>query len=84
MTEKGDISHYTAEFVKGDLVVFTGYLSSPDIVYEETYDDRHMFGIVLSDNASHYGNTIYRVYWLKHDRVVETVSAHMRLAYIRK
>ena len=74
----GDIE----EFVIGDLVQFTGYMSAPDIVYAEQFDDRVQYGIVIANTSGHYSNSVYKVYWFSERRIVETVAAHMRLVYV--
>jgi len=72
------------EYVPGDLVIFTGYLYTPDYVYLEQFEANHPnVGIVLgSCSPSYYENVLYRVYWLKTGRVTEVGATHLRLAYI--
>ncbi len=71
-----------AEYVVGDLVVFTGRLFSPDFMYIEQFTGKKEYGIVVGPARGAYANTMYRVYWFNHGRVVDTVPGHMRLAYV--
>ena len=73
------------EYVAGDLVIFTGYLYTPDYMYapEHTRAEKNL-GIVLGTSGGHYKHVLYRVYWLHTNRVTEVVGAHLRLAYIRE
>ncbi len=78
-----DIEEYDdTSFVEGDLVVFTGRMHSPDFVYVEQFDDRPEYGVVIGRAGGPYSNVLYRVYWFNHERVIETVGGHMRLAYV--
>ena len=72
-------------FVVGDLVIFTGYLYTPDYVYVDQYDARApTTGIVIGNASGHYEQTLYRVYWLRDGRTTEVVGGHLQLAYTRK
>ncbi len=73
------------DYMPGDLVVFTGYLYSPDYTYTaaETRAEKNL-GIVLGSAGGHYKNVLYRVYWLHNSRETEVVGAHLRLAYTRE
>ncbi len=70
------------EYVVGDLVRFTGYLFSPDFVYDTGFEEE--LGIVVGvDMISYAPGVIYRIYWLKTGRVTETAAGHIKLAYVR-
>ena len=73
-------------FMVGDLVAFTGYLYTPDYVYEqEQLRGKLKLGIVLGTaNSGYYENLLYRVHWLNTGRVSEVVGAHLHLVYLRK
>lgn len=71
-------------FVKGDLVIFTGYLYTPDYVYIDQYEPARSMGIVIGPASDYYDGAIYRVYWFRTKRITETIGGHMRLAYIQK
>lgn len=73
------------DYVAGDLVIFTGYLYSPDYVYapEDTRAEKNL-GIVLGTVGGHYKNILYRVYWLQAGKETEVVGSHLRLAYVRE
>ena len=75
----------TDYFVAGDLVIFTGYMYTPDYVYVEQYNrDKHTLGVGLSTVDNFYEHVLYRVYWFDTARVTEVVAGHMRLAYEKK
>jgi len=78
--------HYSLSYVKGDLVVFTGYLYTPDYIYIDQYDRNQLqVGIVLGTSQDgHYENVLYRVHWLRTNRISEVVAGHLRLAYTQK
>ena len=64
------------DFVKGDLVYFTGYQTdNPPLA--------HKIGIVMKEGMGAKPYTMYEVMWL-HTGVVISVSAtHLTLAYTR-
>ena len=72
------------EYSIGDLVIFTGYLYTPDYIYMDQYDNVHTIGIMLGINLTHYKNVLYRVYWLKTGRIAEVVGTHLKLVYMLK
>ena len=72
------------EYSIGDLVIFTGYLYTPDYIHMDRYDNVRTIGIVLGINLSHYKNVLYRVYWLKTGRIAEVVGTHLKLVYMLK
>jgi len=69
------------EYVLGDLVRFTGYLFSPDFVYDADFGDE--LGIVVGLHMGYSPAVLYRIYWLKTGRITETVAGHIKLAYVR-
>jgi|15BtaG_2_1085339.scaffolds.fasta_scaffold15243_3 hypothetical protein len=71
-------------FVRGDLVIFTGYLYTPDYVYIDQYEPARNMGIVIGPSSDYYDGALYRVYWFRTKRITETTAGHMRLAYIQK
>jgi|TARA_R100001594_G_scaffold149233_1_gene206441 hypothetical protein len=73
-------------FVTGDLVMFTGYLYTPDYVYADQFArDRAQLGVVLGAvTHGQFEDMLYRVHWLRTNRISEVVGAHLRLAYVRK
>lgn len=77
-------------FMAGDLVAFTGYLYTPDYVYEqEQLRGKLKLGIVLGTvlgtvHSGYYENLLYRVHWLNTGRVSEVVGAHLHLVYLQK
>ena len=73
-------------YAPGDLVIFTGYLYTPDYIYADQYDrNKIQIGVVLGTSRGvHYENVLYRIYWFKTNRISEVISAHIRLAYVRK
>jgi hypothetical protein len=73
-------------FVAGDLVTFTGYLYTPDYVYnEEQAQGKMQLGIVLGIvGGGYYENRLYRVHWLKSGRISEVVGDHLHLVYLQK
>ena len=75
-----------AEFVKGDLVMFTGYDYTPDYVYiEDRSPGSGDLGIVISNSRNgYYSDVLYRVYWLTTGHITTVVNDHLRLAYVRK
>jgi hypothetical protein len=73
------------QYIVGDLVIFIGYLYTPDYVYIEQYDASPLVGIVLGGGL--YGqcdNKLYRVHWFRTGRQSEVAASHLRLAYITK
>ena len=73
------------DYVPGDLVVFTGYLYTPDYIYAEQHDRAlRTIGIVLGRSTGVYEGVLYRVYWLREQRESEVVGDHLRLAYVKK
>ena len=73
------------DYIVGDLVIFTGYLYTPDYVYADQYDYKHPnLGIVVGKVRGHYEDVLYRVHWLKEQRVTEVVGGHIKLAYQQK
>jgi|ETNvirenome_6_85_1030632.scaffolds.fasta_scaffold26082_2 hypothetical protein len=73
------------DYMVGDLVIFTGYLYTPDYVYADQYDYKHPnLGIVVGRVRGYYENILYRVHWLREHRITEVVGGHIRLAYQRK
>ena len=74
------------EFVRGDLVIFTGYDYTPDYVYVEDRSPRSgELGIVVSNSRNgYYSDVLYRVYWLGTGHITTVVSDHLRLAYVGK
>jgi len=72
------------EYTAGDLVIFTGYLYTPDYIYINQYEHARTIGIVLGHSSGYYENGLYRVYWLRTGRVTEVVGGHLKLAYMLK
>tara|TARA_Y100000593_G_C4309820_1_gene337807 strand:- start:1257 stop:1520 length:264 start_codon:yes stop_codon:yes gene_type:complete len=74
------------DYVIGDLVVYTGYLLSPDYLYVEQYDYTSLkVGIVLEAfSDEYYNDKLYRVYWLGIGKTTTTISSHLKLAYVAK
>ncbi len=77
------IDDYDEEYyLTGDLVIFTGYMYSPDYVYVEQHiPQKRSIGIVMGSVGGYYQDVLYRVYWLKTRRITEVVSGHLRLLY---
>lgn len=75
-----------SEFISGDLVVFTGYIYTPDFVYIEDNSPREQeLGIVIGNSRSgYYSDVLYRVYWLTSGHITTVVQEHLRLAYVAK
>ena len=77
-----------ADYVVGDLVIYTGHILSHDYLYgaHSSIDYRKLkAGIVLEAiNDEYYNNTLYRVYWLGIGKVTTTISSHLKLAYVAK
>ena len=73
------------QYIVGDLVIFIGYLYTPDYVYVEQYDASPLVGIVLGGGLySQYDNKVYRVHWFRSGRQSEVAAGYLRLAYITK
>ena len=79
------IDDYDArEYVPGDLVVFTGHMFTPDFMYVEQFTGKLDYGVVIESKRGIYEDTLYRVYWFGHGRIIDTVPGHMRLAYVHE
>tara|TARA_R100001509_G_scaffold63438_1_gene34944 strand:- start:2653 stop:2871 length:219 start_codon:yes stop_codon:yes gene_type:complete len=64
------------EFVKGDLVYFTGYqVDNPPLA--------HKIGIVMSHGTGNKPFTMYEVMWLHTGNIITVAAKHLSLAYTR-
>ena len=64
------------EFVKGDLVYFTGYqVDDPPLA--------HKIGIVMKAGTGPKPHTMYEVMWLHTGNIITVAGTHLSLAYIR-
>ncbi len=64
------------EFVKGDLVYFTGYqVDNPPLA--------HKIGIVMSPGTGNKPFTMYEVMWLHTGNIITVAAKHLSLAYTR-
>tara|TARA_R100000455_G_C6190643_1_gene65005 strand:+ start:135 stop:353 length:219 start_codon:yes stop_codon:yes gene_type:complete len=64
------------DFVKGDLVYFTGYQAdNPPLA--------HKIGIVMKEGTGPKPYTMYEVMWLHTGTVISVSATHLTLAYTR-
>ena len=64
------------EFVKGDLVYFTGYqVDNPPLA--------HKIGIVMKAGMGNPPYTMYEVMWLHTGNIITVEGKHLTLAYTR-
>ena len=64
------------EFVKGDLVYFTGYqVDNPPLA--------HKIGIVMSEGMGSAPYTMYEVMWIYSGNIITVAGKHLTLAYTR-
>ena len=64
------------EFVKGDLVYFTGYqVDNPPLA--------HKIGLVMSGGTGTAPYTMYEVMWLYTGNIITVAGKHLTLAYTR-
>jgi hypothetical protein len=64
------------EFIKGDLVYFTGYqVDHPPLA--------HKIGIVMSTGTGQKPHTLYEVMWLHTGNIISVAGKHLTLAYTR-
>lgn len=75
-----------SDYVKGDLVIFTGYAYAPDFVYVDDYAPMaKSIGVVIGDARNgYYSDVLYRVYWFTSGHITTVVKDHLRLAYVKK
>tara|TARA_Y100001938_G_C8017366_1_gene393330 strand:- start:682 stop:900 length:219 start_codon:yes stop_codon:yes gene_type:complete len=64
------------EFVKGDLVYFTGY-------QVERSPLAHKLGIVMKNGMGSKPYTMYEVMWLHTGNIITVAAKHLTLAYTR-
>ena len=76
------VTGHNAEFRRGDLVIFTGFLYTPDFMYTDNYGDTRYLGIVLGPAGALSYGAAYNVYWFNRGNCTYTVSSHLRLAYV--
>lgn len=63
-----------SDYVKGDLVIFTGYAPMAKSI-----------GVVIGDaRDGYYSDVLYRVYWFTSGHITTVVKDHLRLAYVKK
>tara|TARA_B100000282_G_C31601369_1_gene430299 strand:- start:193 stop:411 length:219 start_codon:yes stop_codon:yes gene_type:complete len=64
------------EFVKGDLVYFTGYqVDNPPLA--------HKIGIVMSEGVGRKPYTMYEVLWIHSGNILTVAAKHLTLAYTK-
>ncbi len=64
------------EFVKGDLVYFTGYqVDDPPLA--------HKIGIVMNSGTGSNPHTLYEVMWIHTGAIITVAAKHLTLAYTR-
>ena len=71
------------EYTKGDLVIHTGQVPAPDMVYAEHFTYNLSMGIVMSRAGGHGRDKIYKVYWLRDELISYVASGQLQLAYVR-
>jgi len=65
-----------SEFVKGDLVCFTGYqVDDPPLA--------HKIGIVMSNGKGAKPYTMYEVLWIHSGNIITVSAKHLVLAYTK-
>jgi len=65
------------------LVIHVGHVPAPDIVYAEHFTYNLSMGIVMGRAGGHGRDKVYKVYWLRDERVSSIGSDQLQLAYVR-